>query len=74
MSARDEIEAAGEVIELRPDGVARVRLANGHVLVARLARTLRRAGGAVAGGDAVVVALSPSDLSKGWIRRKMETT
>jgi len=64
---KDFIETEGEVIEALPNGVFRVKLDNGNVIMAHLAGKMRINFIKVFVGDKVVVQLSLYDLSKGRI-------
>jgi len=64
---KDFIETEGEVIEALPNGVFRVKLDNGNVILAHLSGKMRINFIKVFVGDKVVVQLSLYDLSKGRI-------
>ncbi|MCS7244198.1 MAG: translation initiation factor IF-1 [Candidatus Calescibacterium sp.] len=64
---KDFIETEGEVIEALPNGVFRVKLENGNVILAHLAGKMRINFIKVSIGDRVVVQLSIYDLTKGRI-------
>ena len=67
---RDEaIELEGEVTGILPQGRYRVRLANGHQLVARVARRCADELGPVVCGDRLKLNVSPSDFSQGRVRQ-----
>ena len=60
-------EMEGKVTEVLPSTMFRVRLDNGHEVLATLAGRARRFRIRVLAGDAVTVELSPYDLSRGRI-------
>jgi translation initiation factor IF-1 len=65
MARPDAIRVQGTVVEVRPDGVCRVELANGHRVVAWGAA---RAGAhRLAPGSRLTLEMSPCDLSKGRV-------
>jgi translation initiation factor IF-1 len=61
------IEVDGEVLETLPSITFRVKLENGHELLARLAGKMRMNRIMLLPGDKVKVEMSPYDLSKGRI-------
>lgn len=66
--AREEVlEMNGVVDEALPDGRYRVRLDNGHNLVAYSAGKMRKHRIRIVAGDKVSLEISPYDLSKGRI-------
>ena len=72
MAGADAIKAEGVVADTVAPRVYRVRLANGHQLVAHL--TAKVASLKLAIGDTVMLELSPFDLSKGRITGRKTTT
>lgn len=70
--AKDAIEMNGIVKECFPNTTFRVECDNGHELVAYLAGKMRRYYIRVLPGDRVVVEISPYDLSKGRIVRRLK--
>lgn len=67
MPKEHAINVEGSVVELMPNHRCRVRMPNGHHIVARLSSHLRLAFVRVNIGDRVKVTISPFDLSKGTI-------
>ena len=67
MSKDDVIEVGGVVEETLRNAVFRVKLENGHVILAHIAGKLRMNNIQVLQGDKVTVEISPYDLSKGRI-------
>jgi len=63
----DRIEARGEVIEKLPNAMFRVKLENGHVILAHSSGKIRMRYIRVLPGDMVTVHLTPYDLTKGRI-------
>lgn len=63
----DVIEFAGEVSELLPNAMFRVRLENGHEILAYTSGKMRKHRIRVLVGDKVNVEMTPYDLSKGRI-------
>lgn len=61
------IEMRGRVAEVLPDSRFRVRLENGHELVAYSGGKMRKHRIRVIAGDDVTLELSPYDLNKGRI-------
>ena len=69
MPGNDAIKLEAAVVEVLPAGRVRVRVANGHQLVARIVRRRQAELGLVSVGDRVVVAVSPSDMSQGVVKQ-----
>ena len=67
MSKEELVHLDGEVILIAKGGNFRVKLDNGHEVLAKLAGKVRRHRIRVVLGDRVTVALSPYDLSHGMI-------
>jgi translation initiation factor IF-1 len=67
MAKEDLIEMQGVVNEVLPDSRYRVKLDNGHVLVAYTSGKMRKNHIRILAGDNVSLELSPYDLSKGRI-------
>lgn len=67
MAKEDLIEMAGEVLEVLPDARYRVKLENGHELVAYTNGKMRKHHIRILAGDKVSLELSPYDLTKGRI-------
>ncbi|HPB48257.1 MAG TPA: translation initiation factor IF-1 [Exilispira sp.] len=67
MPKEDVITLQGEVVEVLPKTLFRVKLDNGHVILAHLAGKLRQYNIRLLQGDRVQVELSPYDLTKGRI-------
>ena len=63
----DKIRAEGVVIEALPGTQFRVKLDNGHVVLAYLSGKMRKHYIRLVPGDAVTVELTPYDLTKGRI-------
>ena len=69
--AKDAIEMNGVVKECFPNTTFRVVCDNGHELIAYLAGKMRKFYIKVLPGDQVEVEISPYDLSKGRIVKRM---
>ena len=67
MSKEDLIELEGEVIELLPKANYRVKLVNGHEVIAYASGRMRKNRIRVLAGDKVTVEMTPYDLTKGRI-------
>ena len=72
--AKDTIELHGVVEECFPNTTFRVKCDNGHELLAYLAGKMRRFYIRVIPGDRVVVEISPYDLTKGRIVKRLKET
>jgi len=67
MSRKDVIEMEGRVSEVLPSTTFRVKLENGHEILAHLSGKMRLNKIRIMPGDRVSVELSPYDLSRGRI-------
>lgn len=67
MAKKDIIEVRGVVEELLPAGSFKVKLENGHTVLAHLAGRMRMNKIRIMLGDAVKVEITPYDLSKARI-------
>lgn len=67
MSKEDHIEMAGIIVESLPNTTFRVKLENGHLIIAHISGKMRKNYIRLLTGDAVTVELTPYDLSKGRI-------
>ncbi len=66
-NSKDFIEVEGEVLELMPATSFKVRLDNGHEILAHLSGKMRMFRIRIAPGDRVKIEMSPYDLTKGRI-------
>lgn len=67
MPKDDVIEVNGTVIKVLPATMYRVKLENGHELLAHISGKMRKHFIKITAGDKVTVELSPYDLTKGRI-------
>jgi translation initiation factor IF-1 len=67
MSKDDVIEFNGQVMELLPNAMFKVKLDNGHIVLAHTSGKMRKNRIRVLAGDRVTVELTPYDLTKGRI-------
>lgn len=67
MSKKDVIEVEGIITEAMPNTIFKVRLENGHEIIAHISGKLRMNYIRILPGDKVIVELSPYDLTKGRI-------
>ncbi len=67
MAREGAIKVEGVVVEILPNRMYRVELANGHRLLAYVAGKARLSFARLAPGDHVRLELSPYDLSRGRI-------
>ena len=67
MAREGAIEVEGAVVEVLPNKMYRVELANGHRVLAYVAGKARLGFARLAPGDKVRLELSPYDLSEGRI-------
>lgn len=67
MPKEDHIEIEGVVTENLPNTTFRVKLENGHEVIAHVSGKMRKHYIRILKGDKVTVALTPYDLTKGRI-------
>ena len=67
MAKQATIEQDGEVLEALPNAMFKVRLENGHEILAHISGKMRMYYIRILPGDKVKVEMSPYDLSKGRI-------
>jgi len=67
MGKEDIIEVQGSVTETLPNAMFRVKLENGHKLLAHISGKMRMHFIRILPGDKVTVELSPYDLTRGRI-------
>lgn len=67
MAEKDAIEMSGKVVELLPNTMFRVELANGRRVLANISGKMRMHFIRLLPGDTVTVEMSPYDLTKGRI-------
>lgn len=65
--AKDVVRLDGEVLEVLPNTMFRVKLANDHEILAHISGKMRLHFIRILPGDTVTVEMSPYDLSKGRI-------
>lgn len=63
----EAIEVEGTVVEPLPNAMFRVKLENGHIVLAHISGKMRMHYIRILSGDRVTVELSPYDLSRGRI-------
>ncbi|UCG35122.1 MAG: translation initiation factor IF-1 [Candidatus Omnitrophota bacterium] len=67
MAKEELIEVEGEIVEALPNAMFRVKLENGHVVLAHVAGKMRMHFIRILPGDKVKLELSPYDLTRGRI-------
>jgi translation initiation factor IF-1 len=71
VSPKEEpIVVTGEVVEVLPNAMFRVKLENGHLALAHVSGKMRMYFIRIVPGDEVTVELSPYDLTRGRIIRR----
>ncbi len=71
MTAKEIVKLEGEVVELLPSTMFRVKLENGHIVLAHISGKMRIHFIKLMPGDKVEIEMSPYDLSKGRITRRL---
>ena len=67
MAKEELIEVEGEIVEALPNAMFRVKLDNGHIVLAHVSGKMRMHFIRILPGDKVTIELSPYDLSRGRI-------
>ena len=67
MSKQDLLEFKGKIVDLLPNAMFRVKLENGHEILAHTAGRMRKHRIRILAGDKVIVEMSTYDLTKGRI-------
>ena len=71
MTKDDVIEMTGKVIEVLPDSKFRIELENGHGILGYLSGRMIQNHIQVMTGDNVTVELTPYDLTRGRVTRRL---
>lgn len=72
MAKEEQIELEGVVVDTLPNTMFRVKLDNGHVLIAHISGKMRKHYIRILTGDRVKIEMSPYDLDKGRITFRMK--
>ena len=67
MSGSEHIEVEGIVVELLSNSMFRIKLDNGHILLAHLGGKMKKNNIRLVLGDKVQVSISPYDLNRGIV-------
>ena len=67
MAKEETIQMQGEVVETLPNATFRVKLENGHIILAHISGKMRMHYIRILPGDKVTVELTPYDLTRGRI-------
>ena len=70
--AKDVIEIEGTILESMPNAMFRVKLENGHEILAHISGKIRKNFIRILPGDRVKVEMTPSDLTKGRITFRLK--
>jgi translation initiation factor IF-1 len=70
--AKDVIELEGTIIESMPNAMFKVKLENGHEILAHISGKIRKNFIRILPGDKVKVEMTPYDLSKGRITFRLK--
>jgi translation initiation factor IF-1 len=69
--SKEIIQLEGEVVELLPSTMFKVKLENGHIILAHISGKMRINFIKLMPGDKVEVEMSPYDLTKGRITKRL---
>ena len=67
MAKEELIEVEGEIVEVLPNAMFRVKLDNGHIVLAHVSGKMRMHFIKILAGDKVKLEISPYDLNRGRI-------
>jgi len=67
MAKEDQIEMQGVVVDTLPNTTFRVKLENGHIVIAHISGRMRKNYIRILTGDKVTVEITPYDLTRGRI-------
>lgn len=70
MAKEDLVKVEGEIVDVLPNAMFRVKLDVGHTILAYVSGKMRKFDIKIALGDRVTVEISPYDLQKGRIVRR----
>ena len=70
--AKDVIEIEGTILESLPNAMFRVKLENGHEILAHISGKIRKNFIRILPGDKVKVEMTPYDLTKGRITFRLK--
>ena len=70
--AKDVIEIEGTILESMPNAMFRVKLENGHEILAHISGKIRKNFIRILPGDKVKVEMTPYDLSRGRITYRLK--
>jgi len=68
---KEIVQLEGEVVELLPSTMFRVKLENGHIILAHISGKMRIHFIKLMPGDKVEIEMSPYDLTKGRITKRL---
>lgn len=71
MAKNDVIEMTGKVTEVLPDSKYRIQLETGHLILGHLSGRMKQNRISVTTGDSVIVELTPYDLTRGRVVRRI---
>jgi len=71
MAGKDTIRLQAKVTDALPNAVFKVELENGHKIMAHVSGKMRMHFIRILPGDTVVVEMSPYDLTKGRVTRRI---
>jgi len=71
MSKQTNIEVEGSITEALGNSIFRAQLINGHIILAHLSGKIRLNSIQILPGDKVTLEMSPYDLTKGRIVRRL---
>ena len=72
MAKDDVIEVDGKVVDTMPNAMFRVKLENGHEILAHISGKIRKNFIRILPGDRVKVEMTPYDLTKGRITFRLK--
>ena len=71
MAKEDVIKLEGEIVDVLPNAMFKVKLENGHEILSYISGKMRRFEIRILMGDKVSLEMTPYDLSRGRIIRRL---
>lgn len=70
MAKEDTIKLEGDIVDVMPNAMFKVKIENGHTILAYVSGRMRKNEIRILMGDKVELELSPYDLTRGRITRR----
>ena len=71
--SKDVMELEGVVVDTMPNTIFKVELSNGRIITAHISGKMRKNYIRILQGDKVIVEMTPYDLTKGRIKKRLKS-